>query len=470
MIKPYLGIIILATACLAVYFPIFSNDFLYQWDDQWVLMNHYTEGGVNLQNLWSILTQFHQGQYGPVNEYMYLAVYSFFGYNPFVFHIASLLLHIGCVCLSYIIILRLFTQILLHQSSPLRHCVFHPQSPSQFSAVAFITVLLFAIHPMNVESVAWISASKILVYAFFYLLATYTCMIYLDRKKIGFYILTVVLFALSFGGKEQAVVFPVWMLILYRLYGHTLRERKVWIEVAPFFVMAVAFGIVTMLSQAANGSGILSNQETYPLWQRFVLGCYSLVEYIVKFTFPYNLLYIYPFPMTVGEALPAWILLYPAIIFIIVTALWNYLKKAPFSIGLAFFLIHIALVLHIIPLSRYVVIADRYNYLACIGLSFIVAWYAVAFLASRKATVRKIAIGCLVCIALCLSIYSNLRCRDWKDTDSIKKELRELLKQREDYVPPPEIEKLMGATSFRCKHGDCRSSPAKNRKNKHILC
>ena len=423
------GWVFLIIACLAAYYPILFNDFLYHWDDQWMVMNRFTESGISLNNLWSILTQFYHGQYGPVNEYMYVFIYSIFGYNPMAFHAASLILHIGNVCLAYIIIKRIFQ---LTNRMSFDHAPF----------VAFITALLFAVHPMNVESVAWVSASKILVYSFFYLLSTYTLIIYLEKKKLVYYILSLLLFAFSFGGKEQAVIFPVWLLMLYWLVGYSFKARKVWIQVAPFFMMALIFGIVSMSAQASGGMGMFANEVTYPLWQRFILGCYSIVEYIVKFTIPFNLLYIYPFPMLIGAPLPNWMLLYPAMILVILMSLWNYLKQIPLSVGLTFFLIHIALVLHIVPLSRFSVIADRYIYLPCIGLAFIIAFYFVRFLAYKKGKYRKIAIGCIVCITICLGIYSNIRCRDWKDTDSIKREFRELLEKRDDYVAP-EFEKLL---------------------------
>ena len=425
----WVGLIILVVACIAAYYPILFNDFLYYWDDQWQVINRYTEGGINFGNIWSIFTEYFGGQYSPVNQSMYLFIYSLFGYNPMAFHAASLLLHIGCVCLAYIIIIRIFRQTTL--------ITFH-----NAHAVAFITAMLFAVHPMNVESVAWISASKIVVYAFFYLLSTYTYIIYLDRKRIVFYILTLLLFALSFGGKEQAVTFPIWLLMLYWILGHSLKDRKVWKQVAPFFVLAIVFGIVTMLSQASNGGGLLSNASTYPLWQRFILGCYSIIEYIVKFTIPYNLLYIYAFPMVKGEPLPTWMLLYPGIILVACISLWDWIRRLPLNVGLGFFLIHIALVLHIVPISRFVVIADRYIYLACIGFSFILAFYFIRFLAAKNGNARRIAIGCMVCIMLFFTIYSNIRTRDWKDVDSIKKEIRELLKKRDDYVAP-ELEKLL---------------------------
>ena len=439
--NPKYNIAVLTCVVLAVYWPILGNDFLNYWDDQWYVMSRYTEGGLNLANLRAIFSEFYVGQYSPVNKLMYLLIYSVFGYNSMVFHLASLLLHAACVCLAYIIILR----ILKYSGEntviePSRNMVIER---SRNTFIAFITALIFAIHPMNVESVAWISASKIVTYTFFYLLATCTYIIYIDRKKSLYYILTLVLFALSFGCKEQAVTLPVWLLMLSLLSGRTFKDRKLWAELSPFFALAIAFGVVTMFSQASNGGGVLSDQAAYPLWQRFILGCYSLVEYFVKFTIPYNLLYFYPFPMGIGEALPSWMLLYPAIIFVIAFSLWSYLKKFPFSVCLLFFLIHIVLVLHIVQMSRLVVFADRYIYLACIGLAFIVAWYLVAFITNNKGIVRKIFASCFVCMTVCLGTYSNVRCRDWKDTDSIKKEIRELIKKRKDYVPPPEIEKLM---------------------------
>ena len=346
-----------------------------------------------------------------------------------VFHLASLLLHTGSVCLAYIIIIRIFKQT-------------KNQSDVNVSAIAFITALLFAVHPMNVESVAWVSASKIMIYAFFYLLATYTYIIYLDRKKTGFYILTLLLFTLSFGGKEQAVLFPVWLLMLYWLLGYSFKARKLWFQLTPFFALAFVFGVVFMSSQAIYGFGALSNEDAYPFWQRIVLGCYSLFEYLAKFLFPYKLLYIYPFPTMKNEPLHEWMLLYPVLIVIIITALWKFIKQKPVAAGLLFFLIHIAIVLHIIPLSRAAIIADRYIYLSSIGLSFIIAYYLVRFTTNRKGLIRNSVISVFVCILFYLGIYANLRSREWKDTESIKKDLREIIKQRDDYVPE-ELEKMM---------------------------
>lgn len=89
----YLSVIVIAG--ILVYYPILSNQLLNLWDDQWVVMNPYTEGGFTIQNMLRILIEFYHGQYASFNEYLYLILYTISGsYDPVVFHLASLLIHI----------------------------------------------------------------------------------------------------------------------------------------------------------------------------------------------------------------------------------------------------------------------------------------------------------------------------------------------------------------------------------------
>lgn len=144
-------IIFLVIATLLVYYPILENDFLYQWDDQWMVMNQYTEGGWNLSNLERIFTEFHGKQYGPINELLYLGVYSLCGYSPKEFHFACLFIHLLNVLLVYFVLLQL-----LRDSKRVGNV--------NIQLISFFTALIFAVHPLNVEAVAWISASKVIVY------------------------------------------------------------------------------------------------------------------------------------------------------------------------------------------------------------------------------------------------------------------------------------------------------------------
>lgn len=416
--------LLLVLAAVAVYFPILGHDFLYFWDDQWVVMNHYTEGGFTLTNLRLILTEYYHGQYAPLNELLYLILYNLFGYNPFFFHAASLILHALNTLLLFVVVEQL-----------LRLSVSVKVGAGQAVWIAFLTALLFVVHPFNVESVAWMSASKILVYAFYYLLATYCFLLYIKHQKLWYYLLSAFLFVCSFLGKEQAVTFPLWVLLMYWFTGHqSLKDKKLWLTVAPLLLLSLVFGIMTMLSQAASGGGALSAETSYPVWQRFVYACYSLVEYMFKCVFPFKLSYLYPFPSVVGEALPAWLLLYPLLLTVTLIAFGKYiLQNKLILLSLLFFLIHIAVALHLIPLSRFAVVADRYVYLSSAGVCLMLAYGAVYLFEKCKRRGKVITASVLAAYILYLGIYANIRSRVWYNTDTLKKEIRELLKDREDY-------------------------------------
>jgi hypothetical protein len=405
---------------LLIYFPILSNQLLDFWDDQWVVMNYFTEGGNTLQHIWRILTEFYHGQYAPFNQYLYLFLYSISGgYNPFVFHLASLLIHLANCCLVFVVLRKL---LLLNGKIEVE----------KIQYIAFITALICTVHPFNVESVAWMSASKILVYAFFYLSATYTFLFYIESGKKRFYVLTMLLFAFSFLGKEQAVTFPVWLLLIYWITNHRLSDKRIWIKTLPFFVFALIFGIITIYSQYAVGSGVLSDKADYPVWQRLVFACYAWFEYLFKILFPIRLSYLYPFPIAVGDPLPFWLLLYPIIIIVSGVSLWKFIKKPPVLLGLIFFTVHIAVALHIIPLSRFAVVADRYAYIALPGIAFIIARYVVMgyHYAKSKRIKQLIVVLFTACMLYC-GIYAHLRTYVWYDSDTLKREMREAVEGRE---------------------------------------
>lgn len=418
----YLPVIVFAG--ILVYYPILSNQLLNLWDDQWVVMNPYTEGGLTIRNALRILIEFYHGQYAPFNEYLYLILYAISGsYDPVVFHLASLLIHIVNACLVFIVMRKL-----LRLSGKV--------DKDRSAVISFLTALVFCIHPLNVESVAWMSASKILVYALFYLLATYTFLLYLEKGRVQFYIYTIVLYVFSFLGKEQAVAFPMWMLLIYWVTNYKLSDKRIWIAALPFFALSLIFGILTIYSQYTNGVGVLTHNADYPFWQRIVFACYSLMEYLFKIIIPFKLSYLYPFPSVVGEPLPSWLLVYPTLTLVIIFTLWKFIKRPPVAFGLMSFIVHIAIALHIIPLSRFAIVADRYAYLSIIGISFIFAFYTVHLYDRVKLWDRsKILIIVFVfSYMLYLGGYAHQRTYVWYSVSTLKKELRELLKQRNDYM------------------------------------
>lgn len=407
---------LLILACLAVYYPAFGNDFIYLWDDQWQVLTETTENGFTLDNLRVMFLEPFHGQYFPVNQFLYTLVYELSGgdYSPFAFHLFCILLHVLNTLLVYFLFRRM-----LEASGRM--------DVSRIPAVSFITALLFAVHPLNVESVAWISASKILVYALFYLSALYTYIIYVEKRKIRYYLYSLFLMVLSFGGKEQAVILPVCILVVDWLLKRNFKDVELWIEKIPFFVLAFLLGLITIY--CAHGGFTFGGEDGYPLWQRVIFGCYSFAEYLFKWLVPVKLLYLYPFPSLPGEALPTWMLSYPMLLVIIGVCFHRQLSAWPVAFGLLFFIVNIVMTLHIIPMPRFAIVADRYIYLSSAGMSFIFGYYLVEACIRWK-RYKPWLIGLTIAYVCYLTVYANIRTRVWHDSKTLKREVKDLLDQR----------------------------------------
>ena len=403
-------------ACLAVYLPSLWNDFQTSWDDQWMVVNRYTESGFTAHNLRAIFTDFYYGQYGPLNQLVYTTIYAMFGYNAVIFHLYSLLLHFVNCCLLFVF-LKLIASSLVNQASQ-----------ANIPAIAFGAALLFAIHPLQVESIAWISASKIPLYTFFTLLSMLSYLRYISSQKPVHYLLAFLFFVCSYGCKEQSIVLPAALLLL----DWTLRRfnGKNWamivVEKIPFILFAL-FGGFLLLSHTS--SDWIARVAGFPLLHRVVFICYSLVVYAGRFVFPFNLMHLYLFPITPGNTMPAAYLVYPAIIAVAFILICINIKKIPRLVifGIVFFLVNVALMIHVIPMSRPNVTADRYVYLASAGLFFIAAFYAVPWLQKMKVAGNRWALALAACYLLYLGGYAHVRTYAWKNSETLKRGYWEMI-------------------------------------------
>nr|WP_084406972.1 hypothetical protein [Pedobacter panaciterrae] len=403
---------------ILVYFPILSHKFQMHWDDQWVVVNAYTEDGLTKINLWAILTEFYNGQYAPANQLSYTLLYSAFGYNPFWFHLLGLVIHVSNVVLVY-----LFIKKLLNLSKSF--------TPESVTRIAFLTAIIMAVHPFLVESVAWLSASKILIYSFFYLIAIHIYLSYLVSRKTVHYLLVVLFFILSFAGKEQAVTLPVCLLLIDYALKRDFRNKKLWLEKLPLFIIAFIFGYITLLSQSADKAGLLSEAPHYPFYQNIIFASYSVTEYLVKCLIPIKLSYLYVFPNAIGREVPVRFWIYPAMLLIICVSFWGFWKKHWIFFGIAFFIVHLGVVLHIIPISRFAIVADRYVYIASIGIFFLMAYLVDKALGNIKYRTLTITLSFLYVFSI--GIYAHQHSKIWHDSDMLKQELKELLKKRNEF-------------------------------------
>ena len=414
--KQYIYVVILVISCIFVYFPILRNNFLYNWDDQLMIINHYTSGGWSLSNIWNMFTDFYAGQYAPFLEFSTLILYSIDQYNPFIFHLASLLWHIGNVILVWLFINRLLQT---------RKESITPSIP----LLAFCTAFLFAVHPSNTEAVAWLSAMKILIYAFFFLLGMISYLSYIETRKISFFIKTIICFLFSFWGKEQAVSFPFALILLDWFTKRDLKDKVIRIEKIVFFSMASLFGIITILSQ---GTG--EDPNTYSFFNRMAFAGYAIFEYIAKAVFPVNLNFLYPYPMLPGENLPVRFLLYPLLILIL--AYWIFInrKKTLLVFWTLFFGINLLFSIHIIPMNRNTIVADRYIYLSIIAIMFAVAYLLLKLKTVLSERKKWYYYGVLLLFAgycIYLGTYTYTYSKQWKDSDTIREYTRKVLNKRD---------------------------------------
>ncbi|MDB5143111.1 MAG: hypothetical protein JWQ66_1824 [Mucilaginibacter sp.] len=407
----HITVILLST--IAVYWPVYNFKFLNGWDDQWFITNHYTQNDFSWKNISSIFSDFYYGQYAPLNQLYYTIVYSVFKYNTGAFHLLSLFIHLINSVLVYNLIRNITADI---SDLPAIKC----------KQVAFIAAFLFAVLPVNIEPVAWVAASKVILYTLFYLLAMGSYRSYILLSKQSSFYLALLFFMLSFGFKEQAVLFPLCMLLMDHIYGRNLKDKMVWLEKMPFFILSVLFGIVTIQSQNIDNGG-----DFYSIYQRVPLFFYSVSEYITKCIIPVNLSYLYPFPFLKNEPIPCWMWLHVFAIPVIIYCFYKQIGRKWFLFGFLFFVIHILLVSNIFSLARFAVVADRYAYLSSIGICFIIAYALVTY--AGKLKVKRLLYGGTFVYMAVLMIYGHNHLGVWNSAYNLKEKLKNTIEKRNDF-------------------------------------
>ena len=387
-----------------IFLPTFNNDFQMEWDDQWMLHNPFTPEGLK----WGIIKLYFAkgftGQYSPINQLMYSLLYAIDGYNPFVYHTASLFIHlINIICVFAL------TNIILSD------CLTKEKQLS-IKFIIFVSTLIFAIHPLQVESVAWISASKILLSSTFYLLAGISFVSFIKKRHFFLYAITFVLFVLSYLTKEQTVTFPLFATLICYWYKIKPNKIKFWKYVCPLYGLAILCGLHFLYSVSSYEQ--FADTSVYVWWQRLIYCFYSIVSYFFKWLFPSNLDWMYEFPAPYGESMPVWLILYPILFCTFLLCFWDKVKNRLIVSSLLITFINLLLVLHLFILPRGAVIADRYMYLPIIGINIIFAYY-MGIIRKRH---KRFSYSILFCIGLLFSFLTFYRTQDWKNSTTLKKE------------------------------------------------
>lgn len=383
----------------AIYLKSLNNPFT-RWDDSLYITENpeitTLHGDSIAYTLKHTFTSYVQGNYHPLTMLTFCLEYQKFKLNPKPYHLHNLILHLLNALLVLYLIWLLTKQ----------------------KWVAFITALLFAIHPMHVESVAWAAERKDVLYSFFYLSAICSYIFYLkkENKKALFYVITFLLFILAVLSKAMAVSLPI-VLVAVDYFLDRKISLKTILEKAPFLLVSLVFGYIAMDAQKEISA--MTDIAHYNFFDQFLFACYALITYIWKLFLPIGLSCFYNYPVKEDGMYPIIFYLAPILVLALGFLIYRSQKFGKEVLfGFAFFLITIALVLQIIPVGA-AIIADRYTYLPYIGLFFILARWTNNALEEKSEQFKALKVPSIIALTLFVLMCCYLafqRTKVWRDT------------------------------------------------------
>ncbi len=341
----------LTALVLLLYYPLTHASFLNYDDIEYVTGNPHVNTGVNAENIWWAFSRFHASNWHPLTWISHMVDVSLFGLHPAGHHVHNLLIHLLNCFLLYAF---LFTA-------------------TQRSLFSGTVALLFAIHPLHLESVAWISERKNLLCTVFMFSALWSYVLYVKGDKKFFYYTALVLFIFSLMAKPMSVTLPFLLLLLdywpLRRFDMIKTRSRIWLEKLPFLFFTMLSGIITLLAQS-HGGAVRSLPE-FPMSIRFANALWSYVTYLRKLFVPVDLAIMYPY---VGAALTWLHIILAAAVLIVITVvvLWRVRRHPVLAVGWFWFLGTLTPVIGLVQVGTQA-LADRYAYMTAVGIFMIIA-------------------------------------------------------------------------------------------------
>ena len=393
-----LNLLLLATTLL-VYQPVVRNQFVNFDDDRYITENSHVRAGLNGTTLKWAFTTFEFSNWHPLTWLSHTLDFQLFQLNPAGHHYENVLLHALNALLLFWLLRR--------------------ATGSLWASL--MVAALFALHPVNVETVAWASERKNVLSMFFFLLGLQAYTAYARRPAVGRYLAVAGLFALGLMAKPQIITFPFVLLLwdywpLGRIAGRVLPASPshdsaqiedsaqngnpapsrplVWLvlEKIPLLVLAAISAVLTVRAQAAGGAlhpvnGVLQSAIGYSPATRFANAVVAYVRYLGKAAWPSDLAVLYPHP---GTGLPLWQVVVSAILLLIITAFAVRARRQPYlAVGWFWFLGTLVPMIGLVQVGSQAM-ADRYAYLPFIGLFLMATWAATGAVKTGLAKKKKV--------------------------------------------------------------------------------
>lgn len=392
-----------------VYSPTLRHGFVNFDDDAYVQDAHEIIAGVTFHGLKCAFTRTYVGNWQPLTSISHMLDCQFYGLKPGGHHFTSVLLHTISVLLLFFF---------------LRKVTGSPSGTGNVWRSAFVAAL-FAIHPLHVESVAWVAERKDVLSGVFFMLTLLAYVRYVRAPSLARYVTMSIWFACGLMSKPMLVTLPLVLLLLdywplNRGQRSEVRGRRseienwlrLFAEKIPLILLSVASGIVTLYTQTST----ISSLQYLPMSWRIQNGFVNVVVYIVQMFWPANLAVFYPHP---HDRLPVWLVALSVLLVAAITmaAIALRQKRRYVTVGWFWYLVMLAPVLGIVQVGLQGH-ADRYTYLPHIGLYVLITWGIVDLTARwryRAQVLGTLAVLAIVTLAWCASVQASY----WRDSQSL---------------------------------------------------
>jgi protein O-mannosyl-transferase len=390
--------IVLTLITLAVFWQVNQFDFVNFDDNTYVTDNSHIQSGITLDGFrWAFSTK-DTDLWNPLIWLSLMFDYQFYGFNAGGYHLTNLILHI----FSTVLLFWLFNRM-----------------TGAIWRSAFVAAF-FALHPLHVESVAWIAERKDVLSAFFWMLTLCCYVHYTEKPVIGRYLLVLFSFVCALMSKPMVVTLPMIMILLdYWPLGRFQFSKGNFIlwqfkEKLPFFVLSAVLVIIIFYNPNSSDVSYIPNFKQFPLVSRLANAPVAFVIYLEKTFWPKDMAIFYPFI----EHIPLWQVTATSLLIIVITAFVIIVaRRMPFVfVGWLWFAITITPVIGIIQISQVAqyAMADRYHYLPSIGIVIMLAW-GIPSLIKSEGTGKNILFPASIIFLAVMGFLTWKQCGYWKN-------------------------------------------------------
>jgi tetratricopeptide (TPR) repeat protein len=389
--------LLLAVATLALYNPVNRHPFVNYDDDRYVTENPHVRHGLTAETIGWALTSTEQANWHPLTWMSHALDCTLFRLNPAGHHFTSILLHAINAALLFLLLIWATDRL----------------GPSLFVAA------LFALHPINVESVAWIAERKNVLCTFFFFLTLWAYGWYTRRPGWQRYLVVVAGFAAGLASKPMVITLPFVLLLLdywplNRVRGEgdkgsptTLPWTRLILEKLPLLALSAGSAVITVQAQQAGGSIRTTTEFSFAV--RIANAIYAYAMYLWKMVWPAKLAPLYPHP---GDTLAAWRVFVAALVlFAITVAVWRLRRRRYLLVGWLWFLGTLVPVIGLVQVGE-AAMADRYAYIPLIGVFVMISFGVADWVQQRNFRYWSAVPG--VAVLLAMALVANRQIGYWQ--------------------------------------------------------